>query len=175
MRLVDFLVHLLQTQADTLKRLAAFFGEEALLQMLETAGDIEHPPSSFQLHREWFEANPPNPVLVRSDSNASHQKLEGSVTEFKLPAFLEFHLWAYPFYRHLIEGSIDLHAKFKHSSQDSIEALVEEALKESKKWIQNLPIPPSVSQAAERAAWIPWLKFRANVLTQVGKRPIAPV
>src|SRR5690348_2631519 len=39
MKLLEFVIQVLKTQGQTLQRLAAFFGEEELLQMLEMAGE----------------------------------------------------------------------------------------------------------------------------------------
>lgn len=211
MRLVEFLVHLLEAHAQTLQRLAALFGEERLLEMLETAGekadearwsgsdapppppplenpnDDRHPFDStiLALKRprvspienekigtwpvDWFEVSPSRV------SGSTYAELEGAVQEMNLPEFLEFYLWAYPHYRAFIESPLDLDSRIRGAGSDAGLALVEEAMAQAEQWIRSLPIPPAISQQAERAAQIPWLRFRANVLKRIGKRPLGPV
>jgi hypothetical protein len=173
-RFVDFAIQVLQTQAETLKRLAAFFGEDTLFEMLEIAGDQEtiQDQHSFEFKTEWFEA--PDKNLKSSETNA-YSELESSVNDLKLPAVLEFHLWAYPFYRSIIEGPVALKSKIPASSQPITDLLVNEALYQAKLWVKQLPIRPEHSAQAERAALTPWLRFRSDVLKKLGKRPVASV
>jgi hypothetical protein len=53
--------------------------------------------------------------------------------------------------------------------------LVDEAIADAKNWIQQFPLPPAFAAQAERAAEIPWVKFRAHALKKIGKRPLGPV
>src|SRR4051812_15086962 len=129
MKLVDFLIHLLATQAKTLHRLAAFFGEEELLQMLETAGDIEDedtPPT--RIDPKWFDQP------KTRDTPSAYAQLEGSVRDFGLPAVLEFHLWAYPFYRSIIESPLDLKSTIQ-PDYNAAESLINEAVAQARIWI----------------------------------------
>jgi hypothetical protein len=168
MRLVDFLIHLLRTQSQTLQRLAALFGEEALLEILENAGEIlEEKLQSPSIPPRWFQ--PPSP----GEKSSAYQELEGSVHELNLSAVLEFHLWAYPFYRTLIESSYDLNSKIRNEGNNAGEELVELAVSQAQTWVKLLPLRPEVSRRAERAAAIPWLRFRSEVLKKIGVRPIA--
>ena len=72
MRLVEFLIFLLEAHAHTLHRLAALFGEEMLLHMLEESGDkiaeLTAPP---RFRTEWFE--PPQ----NSGFSSPYAELEG--------------------------------------------------------------------------------------------------
>jgi hypothetical protein len=168
MKLIDFLIHLLATQAKTLQRLAAFFGEEELLQMLESAGDEESEDAlPILIDPKWFDQP------KTTDSPSAYAQLEGSVREFKLPAVLEFHLWAYPFYRSIIESSLNLKSVIRGDDGSAGEKLVNEAIAQATIWIKKLPIHPEVSIQAERAALVPWLRFRSEVLKKIGKRPFA--
>jgi hypothetical protein len=170
MRLIDFLILLLEAQAQTLKRLAAFFGEEDLLQILELAGEKEDDHLySAEIDPDWFESPPVN------DSSTVYSQLEGSVREFNLPSVLEFHLWAYPFYRSFIESSVDLRSKIRCTGPRSADAIITEALTQSDLWIKHLPFPPGVILQAERAAQVPWIRFRSEVYKKLGKRPFATV
>jgi len=180
MRLVDFLVLLLGAQAETLKRLAAFFGEENLVDMLEDAGESfddrrlaglapEKFATSSVASVTWIDSPAPH-----SNANA-YAELEGTVRELGLPEILEFHLWAYPHYRAFIESAIDLNARLSPESGVSGTALVDEACAASEAWVKTLRIPPSVAAAAYKAAAQPWLRFRTEALKKMGRRPLGAV
>lgn len=176
MRLVDFLVLLLQAHAETLRRLAAFFGEENLIQLLEDAGEsfddrrlagLEPIPSGASFSKTtWSEGESP--------SSNPYAELEGTVHELALPEILEFHLWAYPHYRHFIESAIMLNARLT-SGTDSGALLIEEACASAEAWVRTLAIPPSVAAAAHKAALVPWLRFRTEALKKIGRRPLGAV
>jgi hypothetical protein len=179
MRLVEFLTYLLEAQAETLKRLAAFFGEDVFLEMLENSGDEISVPS---LDRKLipFESLPDRPY---PGSNSPYIELEGAVREFGLPSVLEFHLWAYPYYRAFIESDLDLNSTLATThggfgglaTVDSSTQMIDEAISQAKEWVKKLHIPPSVSVQAEAAAQLPWIRFRTQVLKRVGKRPMGAV
>lgn len=174
MRLVDFLILLLQAQAQTLQRLAALFGEENLVEILESAGD--EPPG-----REEGLAAGGFPELARMrwlDEPAPgsgafpYAELEGTVHELGLSAVLEFHLWAYPSYRSFIESPLDLNSRVR---ADAASVLIQETLAQAQAWVKKLPVAPEAGLRAERAAKVAWLKFRAEVLKRVGRRPLSAV
>ena len=170
MRLVDFLIYLLEAQAQTLHRLAALFGEEMLLHMLEESGDRiaeQVAPSRFRL--DWFE--PP----LSTGYSSPYAELEGAVHDFKLPAVLEFHLWAYPFYRAFIESGLELDARIPGPGGDAGLLLVDEVVEQAEAWVKLLPIAQEFSLQAQRAAHMPWLRFRTQALKRIGKRPMGPV
>ncbi len=180
MRLIDFLIYLLQAHAQTLSRLAAFFGEEKFIEILEDAGEKNSnqlPPSQFADQQGaqilWLDSPQPG-----SNSNA-YAELEGAVRDMGLPALLEFHLWAYPHYRAFIESPHDLNSRIKtapHGDRgDAGALLVDEACQHAQAWVQTLGIPPAVAPAAERAAQIPWIRFSTEFLKRIGKRTLCPV
>jgi hypothetical protein len=168
-RLVEFLIALLEAQAQTLQRLAALFGEEVLLEMLESAGDL--PPDIITLRHDprLFEAP------RAQASGLAYQELDGAVRDLRLPAVLEFHLWAYPHYRAFIESPLDLNSRIHGTDENAWISLVEEAMVQATAWLKRLPIPPQFWIQAERAAHLPWLRFRTDVLKRIGKRPMVPV
>lgn len=179
MRLVEFLVQILEAHAETLKRLAALFGEENLIQLLEMAGDEDEgggkndealPRRHQPAHLSVFEA--PSPF---SSSNAPYAELEGAVREMNLPSVLEFHLWAYPHYRAFIESDVDLNARIPGPGGEAGAVLVDEAVAQAEAWVRSLPMNPAVLDQASRAAHVPWLKFRSSVLKRIGRRPLGPV
>jgi hypothetical protein len=165
-RLVDFLIRLLEAQAQTLQRLAALFGEDILLEILEAAGpDDEEKPSrpTLAISPGWFGAR-------GNGGGSPYSELEGAVRELKLSPVLQFHLWAYPVYRVFIESDLDLSQRVVDP-----QALVEAALGGAKLWMENLPIAKEFRNQAERAAEVPWLRFRTGVLKELGQRPIGVV
>jgi hypothetical protein len=173
-RLVEFLISMLEAHALTLQRLAAFFGEERLLEMLEEAGEAqdtgasETPPPLIEA--EWLDQ-----ATAFTSHASAYAELESAVHDFKLPAVLEFHLWAYPYYRSFIESPLDLNSRIRSNGGEAGTLLVNDAITQAEAWIKRLPIPPAVSQQAERAAQIPWLRFRTNTLKKIGRRPLGPV
>lgn len=169
MKLVEFLICLLDAQAQTLQRLAALFGEDAFIEILESQEAPSLPPSLHSLNPAWFEASGP------TGYSSSYAELEGAVRDFRLSEVLEFHLWAYPHYRAFIESSIDLTSKIIGPGTDTGVVLVDEAVAQAQDWVRKLPIHPSMSRQAELAAHVPWLKFRAQILKRIGKRPLGPV
>ncbi len=168
MKLFEFLTHVLSAHAHTLQRLAAFFGEEEFLEILELAGDSPaNELSSFHLDPDWFTSS------KAVDQSSAYQNLEGTVNDFKLSAVLEFHLWTYPFYRSIIESSINLNSDIRLSKDHVDEGIIQQAVTEAKNWVKSLPLSPDLSRQAEQIAITPWVRFRSEVLKKMGKRPFA--
>jgi hypothetical protein len=170
-RLVDFLIFLLEAHAHALHRLAMLFGDEILVQMLEESGDamaLKMAPPKFKL--EWFEGAAPD-----AGYSSPYSELEAAVSGFKLPAPLEFHLWAYPFYRMMVESGLELDQRIPGPGGDVGVELVDEAVDQAEAWIRALPIAPEFALQAQRAAHMPWLRFRTQALKRIGKRPLGPV
>lgn len=179
-RMVDFMIDVLRAHGQTLQRLAAFYGEDELLEMLETIGDQSFPQvDSIEMAPEWFETeekltdgggkDKADPVKMQAQAYA---ELEWAVRELKLPPTLEFHLWAYPFYRSLIESSIDLSRSLRTSDTGAGPILIEKAITFAKVWIQALPIPPEQSQQTEQLAWNSWLRFRSEAMKKFKAQPV---
>jgi hypothetical protein len=180
MRLVDFLVLLLQAHAETLKRLGAFFGEENLVHLLEDAGEsfddrklagLEPPKFAVTSVASITWIDTPTPHSMAS----AYAELEGTVHELALPEVLEFHLWAYPHYRAFIESAIDLNARLAPGGGESGTALIDETIAAADAWVRSLAIPPAVSAAAFKAAQVPWIRFRTEALKKMGRRPLGAV
>lgn len=171
MKTEEFLILVLETHGQTLQRLSVFFGEENFLEILENAG--ENSPSAlyenFHLDPNWFQ----EPKIY--DSSSPYMKIENAVHELKLPSVLEFHLWAYPFYRKIIEEVVDLKLEIKTTPPTGLETLIQKAIEYSEKWIRSLSIPPTVSAAAEQAAHVPWIRFRSQALKKAGLRTLGLV
>ena len=172
MRLVDFLILMLEAQAETLKRLAAFFGEERFFEMLESAEEDEVVLPTLDRKLIPFELIG---TRLPAGARSPYVELEGTVREFHLPEVLEFHLWAYPHYRAFIESDYDLGSALSDGNQAAGVALVDEAIREAKSWVQKLHIPPAVSLQAEAAAAVPWIRFRTFALRKMGLRPMGAV
>ena len=173
MRLVDILISLLEAHAQTLQSLATLVGEERLLRLLEEAGELDQDYLTSPLPKpEWFD-----PPMSSSDAG-SYTELEGAVREFGLPEVLEFNLWAYPPYRSFVESDFPLESRVRMNSNKGEKReieWIEEIVNSAQTWIRRLPLPSEISTQAERAAEIPWLRFRATVLKRIGKRPLRVV
>ena len=166
MKLSEFLIHVLTAHSQTLIRLAALLGEDELLVVLELAGENENKPaSSAQIDPRWFRE-----IKIAGDTSG-YMQLESAVRGLKLSSVLQFHLWAYPYYRVLIESSLTLNSEIQ-SFNDSEEALVDQAMVEAKKWVRRLPLPSELSIQAEKISTVPWVRFRAEVLKGTGLRPL---
>ena len=164
MKLVEFLIETLHAHAQTLQRLAALVGEERLINLLEneTRRDPASPP--IVLNSQWFV----EPASTNDlDASVAYRHLEGAVHELKLPATLEFHLWAYPYYRLMIESPIHLHSRIVDKDEKS---LIDEAIRHAQIWFASLLIPAALQPQAQRAAEIPWIRFRATLLKKMGRR-----
>ena len=177
MLIYEFLTHLLQTHAQVLNRLAALFGEERLIELLENTPE-PHPDLPVTATRlspaEWLETTSDGKLKVLEGDVDAYTALEGAVQELGLSAPLEFHLWAYPHYRAFIEGDFPLEAKLIGRGGDSGYILAEDCLTQARDWIRTLPIPSPLAPRAETAAEVPWLRFRAELLKRIGKRPLGP-
>lgn len=184
MKFSDFLILLLQAQAQALLRLAALFGEDALIEMLEISGERER-EGEFRADPAWVRAPKKAPAhKTPADSKekgepprSPYRVLEGAVRELGLPSVLEFHLWAYPFYRSLIEADLSLDAELAGptAAEPSRIPIIEAAIAQSEKWVHGLPIPPALSGRAEQAVRTPWMRFRTEAFRRMGHRPIGVV
>lgn len=172
MRLVDLLIYLLEAQGQTLQRLAAFFGEEALLEILEQAGDAS-PEMETNEGDISLQILFPEGQSAHSSQSSAYAALESAVHELKLPAVFEFHLWAFPPYRQIIESPVDLQAILSPGASEQAVRLLDQVIRKSENWIKKLNIPPSVAPQAERAAQVPWIRFRSQVMKRIGLRPLA--
>jgi hypothetical protein len=174
-KLVDFLVSLLEAHAQALTRLAALMTEESLLEVLERAGESEEELESPVLKSlpHWARGGHPTGVA------AAYAQLETAVRGFGLPQFLLFHLWTYPHYRALIENATDLNAIIPEGDDstpsDMASSLVDESVEQAKLWVRSLGLAPDLGARAEKAAEVPWLKFRAAMLAKLGKRRLGAV
>lgn len=177
MRLVDFLINLLNAHADTLKQLREILTEEGLIEILENAlvntQEIENPslePKPTNLI--WFTR--PNSPSSFSPSTA-YTELENAVRTLNLPPILEFYLWSYPHYRAFIESPLDLNSQIQGNDSHAAIALVNEAMDQAKSWIRKLHLHPEVSKSAEIASQAAWTRFRTRVMKRVGLRPFETI
>jgi len=180
MRLVEFLKYLLAAHGEALRRLAALLGEDALIAVLEELP--EDPRAIAPLSRRLASAflppmipfKPKEPGMERTLVPLAnpYQELEGAVREMKLPAVLEFYIWAFPLYRSYIESGLDLNSRLPSPVSESVMEVVEDAIQESRNWVRRMPIPPHLGLRVDQAAKTPWLKFRSDVLKNLGSRPM---
>jgi hypothetical protein len=184
--LAEFLIHVLAAHARTLDELAEFLGGEPLLELLELAGSCEaesgyppEPPGTYHPDPAQFDAPPaalPTPGLDGATCSP-YASIAVSVRQLKLAPSLEFYVWAYPFYRGLIESPIELEARLRLPESDSPAELplLAAALRSAQAWLAALPLPEPLKPEAERASQASWLRFRSEVLKALGVRPIQGV
>ncbi len=182
MRLAEFLAEILTAHGQVLLRLAALLGEERLLDLLERAEELyplaDEDAETFSRWEQWLRS-----MLVTSPGDTSPQamaEIQSAVNALNLPEVLEFYVWAYPTYRAYVETGIELWRRIPRMSATGAPSenglqLTDNALERAREWFKRLPLPSEIGLAAERAAEIPWLRFRAEVLKRVGRRPLGPV
>jgi hypothetical protein len=182
MRLAEFLCEVLSTHGQVLVRLAALLGEEELLELLEKAEELypsgDENAESFSRWESWLKER----LMASPGESASSAmaQIQSAVASLNLPEVLEFYVWAYPTYRAYVESSLGLSLRIPRQSptggvSESGVQLTEDAVSRAKQWFRRLPLPSHIGSTAERAAEIPWLRFRTEVLKRVGRRPLGPV
>ena len=175
MRLVEFLIHVLDAHAQVLQRLAALLDEEALIAVLELAGEQQesdperYPTPILKLRPEWFDRH------SATGHSTAYAELESAVHGMKLGSQLVFHLWAYPPYRAFVESEYDLDTRILGPGGEAGTRIVDDTIQMARLWVEELPLPPQVRARAAQAAEIPWLRFRTEVLKRIGRRPLGPV
>ncbi len=173
-RLVDFLIGVLRTHADSLNRLAALFGEDLLFDMLENAPEDQ---PSAQTLAEWeklFALFGPIPTSGPiGDPDAAYRRLESEVRDQRMAEFLEFHVWAFPFYRAFAESALDLRAPVLNA--EAAARLTDAAVGAAREWRANLPIAEEFRARAESAASLPWIRYRTELMDRFGTRRLGPV
>ena len=161
--LVDFLAILLETQASVLSRLALKFDIENLIELLESVDDGPNRPRPLEVPAEVFAGETAGQLGY--PPGLAYQRLEGAVRSFDLPEQLEFYLWAYPFYRSMIEGPFPLDRPIR-----DVQTLIRISIEESKRWLATLPMSAPMLVATEKALEPVWIQFRAQTLEKAGFR-----
>ncbi len=156
---IDFLIHILHTHAQSLKQLSALLGEAKLVELLE---NLNHTPDEKHLIS----------LSELSDQSIFYTQLEENVQQFYLSSSLESHLWAYPFYRSIIESGLNLNTSIETFYPKRSEELVDSVLSQAQSWIHRIPFPSHLQVQAEQVAWTPWLRWRAQTLQKLGRRSI---
>lgn len=160
MRLVDFLIEMLLTQAESLKQLAVLFGEEVLVQILERAGEaapVEHRPPRPEILDVWQ-------GVVAADDPNPYGELQLEIQKLNLPPRLEFFLWTYPFYRTWVEGEIPLGSRFRTPPGDAYALLLDEAALQADLWMKDLKLPAELEAPALAQIRPLWKRFRMKLL-----------
>lgn len=170
MRLVEFLITLLEAQAQTLIRLAAIFGEDALIELMEHVGDQDDETPALD----------PMPKLRPSAKRtsgeaAAYAEIDDAISHCGLPPPLRFYLWAFPPYRMFIETPLDLDSQIPLDQDRTGERIVTQAVDAAHSWLARLPIPPTMKAQVDTAVAVPWVRFRSTVLARIGHRPLKSI
>lgn len=145
MRLTDFLICLLQFHSRVLRSLQDLLGEEALLAVLERSAE-EGPSISYSTLKRLAPSDGARKIqALRSSPVSPYEELESAVSSSDLHHALQFHLWAYPSYRALIESSLGL----DEALPGSAEPWVQESLAHSETWYATLPLPGEIRVQAD--------------------------
>lgn len=175
MSLSSLLILLLEAHGEGLKRLAAFFGEEAFMEIVETAEDdatsAAEPASHARLSAIARQSERVERIQTL-ETDQGYREIQASVRELGLPEFLEFYLWAFPPYRALVENAVELGAHLPSENKELSRELVEGVIQGANFWLRSLPIPAASAAAAERAYQVPWLRFRGAALKGMGLSPL---
>jgi len=175
LRLVDFVMALLEAHALTLLRLVVYFGEPKLIELLESVPDDDAASAGvgdFALLPGVDDALTPPPPMGPQLKHP-FTEIEGHVGELGVSSLLEFYLWAYPGYRMWAESALDLGAQLVPSNPKLLEAMIDQAVRQNRTWLGRLPIPSDLFASVERSAQVPWVRFRTDILRRSGGRHLA--
>ena len=165
------LQELLKAQGEALVRMAAFFGEEELLELLENRDENRDRETFAKALLDELTASATS--FRETAQNASfYASLQSTVSEIRLSEPLEFHLWAFPAYREIIEAGIPLALPLQRAP---LQDLADQALKYGSIWLDTLHIPPGVFPQARAGVEPVWVRFRAQLLRSVGQLPFRQV
>lgn len=170
MKLADLLAQILESHGEGLKRLAAYFGEEAFMELIES-GTPEEPAHQAKLTAIAKKTQGVERIQTL-EMDQGYREIQSRVRDLGLPEFLEFYLWAFPPYRALIENSVELGASLPRENQALSRELVDGVIHGAEFWIRSLPIPTASFAAAERAYQVPWIRFRDVALRKLGISPL---
>ncbi len=172
MRLVEYLVEVLTTQAQVLIEMRDLFGETVLLHALENRG--EPPNESLSPDANIFKP----PLTAEALDDSPYTLLQSAVRGAHLPAALEFHLWAYPHYRAWIESQAALHWRTRPSltpPEESESLLILPALQTARSWVASFGFTPEIETKIARRVEQHWIRFRSKILQKLGRASIRPL
>lgn len=179
MRVCDFLAMVLQTQGEVLKELLLSLPEWELsqddfMEALERAHETPEIPVASPMQPTHSGLAVQAGKRKSPPKGQAYQVIAHTVTALKLPEWLEFYVWSYPFYRNLIESDIDIQAPMSHAVADPA-TTVEAARSAGERWVLGLGLPPERSKIIEDLAQESWLRFRAQALRGIGRRPLQSI
>ncbi len=156
MNLLHFTTLTLQTQSKILRLLSETFGSASFLKVLEQTEFFLEQTPVLGLHPSDFESTAPHPYDL-----PPFQMIHDTLKSLQISYDLEFYLLSYPFYRALIESSIDLNSKIP---KETALHLTQAALKSAEIWNERLCISENSRLKLAPILKAFWLKFRTDVL-----------
>lgn len=167
----DFLGEFLSAHADALGRLAEFMSEDILVELLEDERPHTPNPALKKIIDQIWD-----PTVIGEFGNSPYQKLELWVKAHKLPSMLEFHVWAYPAYRMLIEASLTPESGTKIDMNSKLfDELIAQCRSEGIAWITSQKLEGTLKTEAEKCVDQAWIKFRAQFLKRLGRKTLVVV
>lgn len=163
----------LRTQAELLKSLEASYGEDGAIELLESAEPTEALQALEEevLRAEWFE-----PLSAASEEEATAQgasayaELEQFARDLGLQERLEFHLWAFPGYRLLVESALPLTStlRARDAKLDPPAEVMRLLQRFFEEWLRSLPMAPDQHLSWQKRLHAEWLKLRSQLHKKLG-------
>lgn len=183
-RVVDFLILMLKTQGEAMKRLSDLFSEDILaaaverredrIESLRESGKADPNAIPFRFVETWISDSCPSGGI----GSEHYGELEATIRAAQFSERVEFYLWSYPHYRDYIESSIDLGARLVDPSSGAAfepVPMIEDAVERGLEWLGSLEIAePFATQVQKHVAPV-WTAFRAEALRRLGRNPLRRV
>lgn len=165
MKLIDFLILMLEAQAEVIRTLLRKMNEKETVELLEKYhSDLQEPqPPAFI--EALNEANP-----LSEEEELPFPDLDQAIRKFNFSFALEDQLISFPLYRAYLENCANLNGNIQLTTTQNGESLIEEALFHGHSYYLHLPIPRSYEREFKRDCEMAWLRFRTQTLKRMGKK-----
>jgi hypothetical protein len=167
-RLVDYLVLMTETFAESLFLLAGLLGEERALRVIEAGVEREKIIPLDQKILEGFRNHEPHLEEVSGDP---YQELQMKIDRLRHHPQMEFYVWSYSGYRVWAEEDILLDAVWLPTDRADIEKLEKDATDRFLQWYKNLQIPEVLEQKCLEVLGKPWKRFQHELYKTAGHTP----
>lgn len=153
MKLVEYLSLVLQKHGAVLLELKNRYSESILVEILERQQKVDYQPFVPELASSEVAAYESFPYEI----------LEQTVKNIKLPAGLEFYIWAYPYYREFIESPLKLDQTLFTQDTILVQKLSKDAILFSEAWALSIPAKEPFKSEITRVVTHHWKGFEKDV------------
>ncbi len=168
MNLAFYLAEILKTHFEILNALKNNYSLEILLEALDSQSKIS-PEQVMGVMKEIKNITAPDTAPTIA---SAFTELDNTVSGLNAPEKLEPYIWSYPGYRKYVETDLDLQIDLKKLRKNNdtqiIENLINGTIKDSHIWLQTLTFTPPIPDNIFKQVDSLWLKFRTQVLKQMG-------